>query len=85
LESHPESAVSLPVDGHADDAPGEVTFVLVADRQERRMGSAISERNPKSLRIPEHRVRAECGRGGEERETQEISGHRNERSCGVRA
>src|SRR6185437_6259279 len=53
LEGHAKRAVAICVDADADDATGDRTFKLFACREERRVRTAETHWNAKTLRVPD--------------------------------
>src|SRR5688500_14672682 len=78
LESHAERRISVRVTRDADDASGNLPFVLVPGREESGMRSAVSERNAKALGVTDDDISSPFPRRGEENETEKIRGNRNE-------
>ena len=77
LKRHAQRAVALRVDADADDAAGELSYVLPLARKERRVGAAVSERHAEALGAPERDVRAELSGRHHQRQRKEIAGHRD--------
>ena len=68
----------------ADDAARHLALVLVARGHERRVRAAVAHRHAEALRVADDDVRTELGRRAQERQREQVTRDRDERTCLVR-
>ena len=79
LDRHPVGGLAVPIDGHADQAAGHLADVGVARGEERRVRTAVAERDAEALGAADDDVGAHLARRRDERARQQIGRDDGER------
>jgi hypothetical protein len=84
-QGHSKRRPPVRVGADADDAPGQLPDEVGLAREERRVRTAVTERDAEALGAAEGDVRPELAGRHEDREREQVASHRDERACCVGA
>ena len=85
LQRHAIRGLALRVDGHADDATGQVSHVILFRGKKRGVRSAEPDGHSEALRVAEDDVGAHFAGRRDQRERQQIRRHGDERAGRLRS